>query len=73
MFLTSYTQAYTSHDLCPCSVSVLGTSRGVHLGLVDLPFFLIDSDFLLAYCWSVGSICLHCAQLASAILLSYLI
>ena len=37
---TSYTLVYMSHALCPWSVSILGTLRGVRLGLVDLTFFL---------------------------------
>ena len=40
VFLTLYTLVYMSRALCPCSVIVLGTSRGVRLGLVDLTFFL---------------------------------
>ena len=40
VFLTSYNLVYTPCTLCPYSVAVLGTSRGVRLGLVDLNFFL---------------------------------
>ena len=40
VFLTSNTLVYTSRALCPCSVAVLGTLRGVCLGLVDLTFFI---------------------------------
>ena len=40
MFLTSYMLVYTSHAFCPCSVTVLDTSRGVRSGLVDLTSFL---------------------------------
>ena len=39
-FLTSYTLVYTSRTLCPCSVTVLGTLRGVRLGFLDLKIFL---------------------------------
>ena len=41
VFLTSYMLMYKSRTLCPCSISVLGTSRGVRLGLVDLTCFLL--------------------------------
>ena len=40
VFLISYTLVYTPRTLCPCSVDVLRTSRGVRLGLVDIIFFL---------------------------------
>ena len=52
VFLTSYTLVYISCTLCPCSVTVLNTSRGVRSGLVDL----IGSDVLLMSRWSLGNI-----------------
>ena len=73
VFLTLYKLVYTSCALCPCSVAILGTLRGVRLGLVDLKFFLIGSDVLLESRWSLGSIWRRCVQLALAILLSYLL
>ena len=40
LFLNFFTLVYTSRALCPCSVVILDTSRGVRLGLVELTFFL---------------------------------
>ena len=40
VFLPLYTLVYMSRALCTWSVAVLGTSRGVYLGLVDQTFFL---------------------------------
>ena len=40
LFLTSYTLVYMSRAFFPWSVAVLGTSRVMRLGLVDLNFFL---------------------------------
>ena len=71
LFLTSYTLMYMSRAFFPWSVAVFGTSRGICLGLVDLIFFLIGSDGILAYRWSLGNICRCSIWSASAILRSY--